>query len=163
MNTGIGIGPSIFLQQAIAPSCCPLPPLSPPPPAPPPPLSTIDAAHRQCALPHPTQQLPSSATVHSCCAPSLPAPPLLLPTIEAAHHWGTLLHPTPQPLSAATVHSCCAPLPPPPPLTSSHSRCPLPPSTVAVRRCRCHRRCCRPNPLLPQCNIYRSWYIIKNR
>ncbi len=114
---------------AIAPSCCPLPPLSPPqpapsPPAPPPPLSTIEAAHHRCALPHPTPQPPLAATVQSCCAPSLPALPMPSSTIEAAHRWCTLSHPTPQPLSTATVHSCCAPSPPPPPLPLSHSRRP---------------------------------------
>ncbi len=111
---------------AIAPSCCPLPPLSPPQlapslPAPPPLLSTIEAAHRRCALPHSTPQLPSADTVHSCGVPSLPAPPLPLSTIETAHRRCVLLHPTPQPLSTATIHSCCAPslLPLPLPLSPS--------------------------------------------
>ncbi len=68
---------------AIVPSCCPLPPLAlpplvPPPPPPPLPLSKIEAAHGQCALPHPTPQPPSAATVHSCCAPLPPPPPLPL-------------------------------------------------------------------------------------
>jgi hypothetical protein len=149
---------------AIAPSCYPLPPLSPPLPAPPPPAplppsSTIEAAHRWCAMPHPTLQPLSAATVHSCCAPSLPAPLLLSST---------------KPLTIGAP--CCIPL---------HSRLLLPPSTVAVHRCRRHRccccptaavhpatvhRCCAPFPpppplpssksTLPQCNVCRSWYFI---
>ena len=109
---------------AIAPSCCLMLPLPPPPPATPLPLSTIEAAHGQCALPHPTPQPPSAATVHSCCAPSSPAPPLPSSTIEAAYRQCTLPHPTPQLLSAATVHSCCASSPPPPLLPLSHSHRP---------------------------------------
>jgi hypothetical protein len=67
----------------ITPSYCPLlsqspPPPAPPPPSPPPPSSTIEAAHRWCALPHPTPQPLSAATVHSCCAPVPPPPPLPL-------------------------------------------------------------------------------------
>ena len=149
---------------AITPSFCPLPPLSLPAPALPLPSSTTEAAHRQCALPHLTPQPPSAATIHSCCAPSPLAPPLPPSTIEAAHCWWALLHPTPQPSSAATIHSCCAPSLPPLPLPLSHSRRPLPPSTVAVQCCR--RHCCwcrRPILLLPQCGVCRSWYIIKNR
>ena len=101
-----------------------------------PPSSTIEAAHRRCALPHPTPQPLSAAAVHSCCVPSLPPPPLPSSTIEAAHRWCALPHPTPQPPSAATA----AAIVPQPPST-------LPPSTVAVRRC-CRRcRCRHPNPL----------------
>ncbi len=83
----------------IAPSCCPLPSQSLPPPAPPlpspPPASTIEAAHRWCALPHPIPQLLSAATVPSCCAPSPPPPPLPSSTIEAAHRQCALPHLTP--------------------------------------------------------------------
>ena len=164
-SCGLLVQSHSFPNTAIAPSCCPLPPLSlpPPPPAPPPPLTTIEAAHRQCALPHPTPQQPSGATVHSCCVPSPPAPPLLSSTIEAAHRWCALLQLTLQPPTAATVHSCCVPSAPPPPLPLSHSCRPLPPSTVAVRRCHRHCRCHHPYPLLSQCNVCCSWYIIKNR
>jgi hypothetical protein len=154
-----------FPATAIAPSCCPLPPLSPPPPAPPPPSpsSTIEAAQRRCALQHNlTPQPPSAATVHSCCALSPPAPPMPLSTIEAAHRRCALLHPTPQPPSADTVHSCCEPLLPPPPLPLSHSRrppCHHPQLLCAVAAA--------PLPssksALPQCNVCRSWYFIKNR
>ncbi len=104
--------------------------------------SPSEAAHRWCTLPHPTPQPLSAATIHSCCAPSLPAPPLPLSTIEAAHRRCALLHPL-------------------------HSRRPLPPSTVAVRCCCCHRRCRCPTAIVhchhSQCNICRSWYFIKNR
>jgi hypothetical protein len=147
---GLTACPEPFIpNHSLAPSCCPLPPLSPPPPASPPPSSTIEAVHRRCTLPHPTPQPPSAASVHSCCAPSPPALPLPLSTIEATHRRCALSHPTPQPPSAATVHSCFAPLPPPPSLPLSHSRRPLPPSTVAVR--------------LPQCDVCHSWYIIIKR
>jgi hypothetical protein len=113
----------------IAPSCCLLPSQSSPPPAlplpsPPPPSSTIEAAHRLCALPHPTPQPLSAATVHSCCTLLPPPPPLPSSTIEAAHRRCTLPHPTPHPPSAATVHSCYAPSLPPTPLPLSHSRRP---------------------------------------
>jgi hypothetical protein len=146
-SCGLLVQSHLSPPTATAPSCCPLPPLSLPPPAPPPPLYTIEAAHRRCSLPHPTPQPSSAVTVHSCCAPSLS---LLQPsssTIEAAHHQCSLLHPTPQLPSAATFHSSCALLPPPLPLPSSHSHHLLPPSTVAVHHCRCHRCCRCPNPI----------------
>jgi hypothetical protein len=129
---GLLVQSHLFPATAIAPSCCPLPPLSPPPPAPPPPappppaplppLSTIEAAHRWCALPHPTLQPPSAATVHSCCALSPPAQPLPLSTIKAAHRQ--------KPLTIGAP--CRIPL---------HSRRQLPPFTVAVRCLRQHSHC----------------------
>ncbi len=101
-----------------------------------------------------------SAAVHSHCSQLLSAAATVTATAGTA---AVVVHNKNCSPSAATVHSCCAPLLPPPPLPLPHSRHPLPPSTVAVR-CRCHHCHCHwPNLLLPQCNVCRSWYIIKNR